>query len=81
MGSALDGIVFDFTQIQAYLVHNMSSSKLYLAILVDSFLFWSITFLWVYGSISSIEITPFLLADILLQHKALFKCLVVVQSF
>ena len=29
-GSALDGAVLDFTQILAYLVHNMSRSKLYL---------------------------------------------------
>ena len=29
-GSALDGAVFDFTQILAYLVHNMSRSQLYL---------------------------------------------------
>ena len=30
MGSALDGAVLDFTQILAYLVHNMSRSQLYL---------------------------------------------------
>ena len=29
-GSALDGAVLDFTQIQAYLVHNISRSQLYL---------------------------------------------------
>ena len=29
-GSALDGAVFDFTQILAYLVHNMSRCQLYL---------------------------------------------------
>ena len=29
-GSALDGAVLDFTQILAYLVHNMSRSQLYL---------------------------------------------------
>ena len=29
-GSALDGAVFDITQILAYLVHNMSRSQLYL---------------------------------------------------
>ena len=29
-GSALDGAVFDITQIPAYLVHNMSRSQLYL---------------------------------------------------
>ena len=30
MGSALDGAVLDFTQILAYLIHNMSRSQLYL---------------------------------------------------
>ena len=30
MGSALDGAVLDFTQILAYLVHNMNRSQLYL---------------------------------------------------
>ena len=29
-GSALDGVVFDITQILAYLVHNMSRSQFYL---------------------------------------------------
>ena len=28
--SALDGVIFDFTQMLTYLVHNMSRSKLYL---------------------------------------------------
>ena len=42
MGSALDGAVFDIAQILAYLVHNMSSSQLYLglAILADPLLFF-----------------------------------------
>ena len=30
MGSALDGAVFDFTQILAYLMHTMSRSQSYL---------------------------------------------------
>ena len=30
MGSALDGTVLDFTQILAYLIHNMSRSQLYI---------------------------------------------------
>ena len=48
-----------------------------LAILADSLLFRSTTFwrayLWL-NCISSVEITLFLLADILLQHRALFQC-------
>ena len=31
-GSALDGVVLDFTQILVYLVHNMSRSQLYLGV-------------------------------------------------
>ena len=77
--SALDGAVFDIAQILAYLVHNMSRSQLYLGFGhfggLPSF-FRSITFLaglWL-NCISSVEITLFLLADILLQHRALFQC-------
>ena len=36
--------------------------------------------LWL-DCISSVEITFFLLADILLQHRALFQCLGLVKSF
>ena len=32
MGSALDGAVFDFTQILVYLIHNMNRSQLYLGL-------------------------------------------------
>ena len=75
---ALDGAVFDIAQILAYLVHNMSRSQLYLAlaILADSILFSVnniLAGLWL-NCISSVEITLFLLADILLQHRALFQC-------
>ena len=63
-GSALDGAVFDIAQILAYLVHN---------ILSDSLLFTVDNILWL-NYISSVEITLFLLADILLQHRALFQC-------
>ena len=75
--TTLDGAVFDIAQILAYLVHNMSRSQLYLglAILADSLLFFSansiLVGLWL-NCISSVEITLFLLADILLQHRALF---------
>ena len=71
--------MFDIAQIQAYLVHNMSRSQLYLgfgAILADSLLFLVnniLAGLWL-NCISSVEITLFLLADILLQHRALFQC-------
>ena len=77
-GSALDGAVFDITQILAYLVHNMSRSQLYLGFghfgwlpffLVNNIL----AGLWL-NCISSVEITLFLLADILLQHRDLFQC-------
>ena len=47
-----------------------------LAILADSFLFSvnnNLAGLWL-NWISSVEITLFLLADILLQHRALFQC-------
>ena len=47
-----------------------------LAILADSLLFFSnniLAGLWI-NCISSVEITLFLLADILLQHRALFQC-------
>ena len=77
-GSALDGAVFDFAQILAYLVHNMSRSQYTwgLAILADSLLFSVnniLAGLWL-NCISSVEITLFLLADILLQHRALCQC-------
>ena len=84
-GSALDGAVFDIAQILAYLVHNMSSSQLYLGlvILADSLLFSVNTILvglWL-NCISSVEITLFLLADILLHHWALFQCYGIIKSF
>ena len=78
-GSALDGAVFDIAQILAYLVHNMSRSQSYLGFghfgwLLSFFLVNKIsTGLWL-NCISSVEITLFLLADILLQHRALFQC-------
>ena len=75
-GSALDGAVFDIAQILAYLVHNMSRSQLCLGsghfgwlFLVNNIL----AGLWL-NCISSVEITLFLLADISLQHGALFQC-------
>ena len=53
-GSALDGAILNFTQILAYLVHNMSRSQLYLGFghfgWLPSFL-RSITFWQVYGQI------------------------------
>ena len=77
-GSALDGAVFDIAQILAYLVHNMSRSQLYLGFGHFGWLtFFSVNNilagLWL-NCISSVEITLFLLADILLQHRALFQC-------
>ena len=64
-GSALDGAVLYFTQILAYLVHNMSKSNYIwgLAILADSLLFFSVKNIlagsWL-NCISSVEITLFL---------------------
>ena len=77
-GSALDGAILDFTQILGYLVHNMSRSQLYLGFghfgWLPSFLVNNILVgLWL-NCISSAEIILFLLADILLQHRALFQC-------
>ena len=77
-GSALGGAVFDIAQILAYLVHNMSRSQLYLGFghfgWLPSFLVNNILAgLWL-NCISSVEITLFLLADISLQHRALFQC-------
>ena len=76
-GSALDGAVFDITQILAYLVHNMSRSQLYLGFghfgWLPFFVNSILAGLWL-NCISSVEITLFLLADILLQHRALFQC-------
>ena len=77
-GSALDGAVFDIAQILAYLVHNMSRSQIYFGF---GHFGWLPSFsgnnilagLWL-NCISSVEITLFLLADILLQHWALFQC-------
>ena len=54
-----------------------------LAILADSLLFSVnsiLAGLWV-NCISSVEITLFLLADILLQHRALFQCKGLLMSF
>ena len=78
-----DGAVLGFIQILAYLVHNISRSQLYLgfdiwglAILADSLLLSVnniLAGLWL-DYISSVEITLFLLADISLQHRALFQC-------
>ena len=77
-GSVLDGAVFDIAQILAYLVHNMSRSQWYLGFghLADSLLF-SVNNTWAglwSNCISSVEITLFLLPDILLQHRTLFQC-------
>ena len=41
----------------------------WLTFFLQSRIFW-----WLYGCISSAEITLFLVADILLQHVALFQC-------
>ena len=46
MGSALDGAVFDFTQVLAYLVHNMSRSHLYLGF---GHFCWLPSFFWGVG--------------------------------
>ena len=77
-GSALDGAVFDIAQILAYLIHNMSRSQLYLGFGHFGWLpFFSVNNilagLWL-NCISSVEITLFLLANILLQHRPLFQC-------
>ena len=73
-GSALDGAVFDIAQILAYLVHNMSRSQLYLGFghfgWLDPFFF---LFLWL-NCISSVEITLFLLADILPDYCSIGLC-------
>ena len=76
--SALDGAVFDIAQILAYLVHNMSRSQLYLGFVhfgwLPSFSVNNILAgLWL-NCISPVEIHLFLLADKLLQHRALFQC-------
>ena len=68
-GSALVGAVLDFTQILAYIVHNMSISQLYLGFghfgWLPSFSVNNILVgLWL-NCISSVEITLFLLADII----------------
>ena len=77
-GSALDGAVFDIAQILAYLVHNMSRSQLYLGFghfgwLLSFLVNYILAGLWL-NCISSVEITLFRLADISLQHRALFQC-------
>ena len=66
------------TGLYSYLVHNMSRSHLYLGFgHFGWLLFFSVNNilagLWL-NCISSVEITLFLLADILLQHRALFQC-------
>ena len=43
IGSALDGAVLDFTQILAYLVHNMSRSQLYLGFSHFGWLLFSVS--------------------------------------
>ena len=61
--SALDGAVLDFTEILAYLVHNMSRTQLYLVFGHFGrlhFLANNILGLWL-NCISSVEITIFLL--------------------
>ena len=76
-GSALDGAVFDIAQILAY-KYTIWADPNYtwgLAILANSLLFSVnniLAGLWL-NCISSFEITLFLLADILLQHRALFQ--------
>ena len=74
--SALDGAVFDCTRILAYyLVHGMSRSQLYLGFGHFVWLFFSVNNILVgllLNCIWSVEITLFILPDILLQHRALF---------
>ena len=61
----------------SYVVHSLDLNYTWgLAILSDSHLFSAnniLAGLWL-NYISSVEITLFLLADILLQHRALFQC-------
>ena len=75
--SIVTGAVFDIAQILAYLVHDMSRSQLYLVLGHFGWLPFSVNKilwgLWL-NCISSVEITLFLLADILLQHRTLFQC-------
>ena len=92
MGSALDGTVFDFTQILAYLVHIKSRSQFYLGFgHFDCMtrVFWSVawflvcsvlTSLWS-NCLSPVEISLFLWADILLQYQTLFQCYGLVKWF
>ena len=75
-GSALDGAVFDIAQILTHLIHNMSWSQLYLGFVHFD---WLASFFGQYHfgrlmvkCISSVELTLFRLADILLQHRVLF---------
>ena len=61
-GSALDGTVLDFTQILAYLVHNMSRSQLYLEFDHFGWLSFSVNTILAglcLNCISSVEITLF----------------------
>ena len=75
------GNIYDFVVITNLIlsnaVHMVSlGSNEGLAILADSLLFSVnniLAGLWI-NCISSVEITLFLLADILLQHRALFQC-------
>ena len=81
-GSALDGAVLDITKNYYYSNSGLSSTQYeqisvifgfchfgWLSVLVNNIL----AGLWL-NCISSVEITLFLLADILLQHRALFRC-------
>ena len=82
--STLDGAVLDIAQILVYLVHNISRSQLYLGFGHFGWLLFSVNNIWPglwLSCISSVEITLFLLADILLQHRALFQCKGLVKSF
>ena len=65
-GLALDGTIF--TQIHAYLIHNMNTCQIW-GLSIVALVFRSITFCQVYGYIVlHLLILLFLLADILLQH-------------
>ena len=73
----MDEAVFDFTQVLAYLVHNMNRSQLYLRYGHFGYIFFSVNSILVglwSNCFPSVEIIFFLLADMLLQYWALFQC-------
>ena len=64
-------------------IEPMHRNKPNITYLLTYFNFWVnniLAGLWL-NCISSVEITFFLLVDILLQHRALFQCKVLVKSF